>query len=165
MHWPETLLLEPSNRRVDRAGLMASRDGVRQLIAREIARGIPAHRIFIAGFSQGGAVAYTTALTHDQPLGGVIALSTYLPAPDALGDVAQGVNADTPIFAAHGTADDVVSLQLGVAARDFLQAQGCRLEWHTYAMPHSVCLEELRAIGNWLQARAGVPSYVAGISS
>ncbi len=72
--------------------------------------------------------------------------------PDALGDVAQGVNRDIPIFAAHGTADDVVSLQLGEAARNFLKERGCRLEWHTYAMPHSVCLEELRAIGTWLQA-------------
>ena len=149
--WYDILSLEPNSRRVDVAGLLESRETVRRLIAREIQRGIPARRIFIAGFSQGGAVAYTTALTHGESLGGVIALSTYLPAADLLRDEAIGANRDIPIFAAHGSDDDVVSLELGVKAKDFLEGQGCRLEWHTYPMPHTVCLEEVQEIGVWLQ--------------
>lgn len=149
--WYDILSLEPTNRRVDVAGLLESRETVRRLIAREMEQGIPASRIFIAGFSQGGAVAYTTALTHGEPLGGVIALSTYLPAADLLLNASIGANRDIPIFAAHGTEDDVVSLELGVRAKDFLEGQGWRPEWHTYPMPHSVCLEEVEAIGAWLQ--------------
>lgn len=151
--WYDIVSLEPTNRQVDLAGLLASCETLRQLIAREVERGIPARRIFIAGFSQGGAVAYTTALGYPEPLGGVIALSTYLPAPQALGNVAAGANGKTPIFAAHGTEDEVVSIQLGLAARDFLLGQGCSLDWQTYPMSHSVCLEEIRDIGRWLQAQ------------
>lgn len=149
--WYDINSLEPSDRRVDRAGLLASCEAVRRLIAKEVARGIPMRRIFIAGFSQGGAVAYTTALTHPEPLGGVIALSTYLPAPDVLSNAASGPNRAIPIFAAHGTEDDVVPLELGLRAKTFLEGQGFRLEWHVYPMPHSVSLAEFRDIGAWLQ--------------
>lgn len=149
--WYDIISLEPASRQVDLAGLLASCANVRQLIAREVERGIPAGRIFIAGFSQGGAVAYTTALMYPEALGGVIALSTYLPAPDALLNAAVGANGRIPIFAAHGTEDDVVSIRLGVLAKEFLEGQGLRLEWHTYPMPHSVCLEEIRDVGAWLR--------------
>ena len=149
--WYDIISLAPTDRRVDRDGLLASCESVRQLIAREVTRGIPARCIFIAGFSQGGAVAYTTALRHPEALGGVIALSTYIPATDLLLDAAAGANGSLPMFAAHGTQDDVVSLELGLKAREFLEAQGFRPEWHAYPMPHSVCLEEVQAIGAWLR--------------
>lgn len=151
--WYDIISLDSTSRRIDEAGIVASRDAVRHLIARENSRGIPSERIFLAGFSQGGAVAYTTALTHPEKLAGVIALSTYIPSPGLLDADSAGANRDIPIFAAHGTADDVVSPTLGLAARDLLIGRGYRIAWHEYPMPHSVCLEEVWAIGRWLAAQ------------
>jgi phospholipase/carboxylesterase len=150
--WYDIISLDSSNRSVDEAGVIASRQAIRQLIARENQRGVPCSRIFLAGFSQGGAIAYMTALTHPEALAGVIALSTYLPTPQLLADEATAANRALPIFAAHGSEDDVVAPELGVRARDFLTQRGYRVEWHDYPMTHSVCLEEIREIGRWLNA-------------
>jgi len=151
--WYDIFTLDDARRHIDEAGIAASREAIRALIARENARGVPCSRIVLAGFSQGGAIAYTTGLTHPQPLAGIIALSTYLPAPALLDDGVRDANLATPIFAAHGSEDDIVPLQLGELARDTLRARGCTVQWHTYRMPHSVCLEELQAIGAWLRER------------
>jgi phospholipase/carboxylesterase len=151
--WYDIISLEPGSRQVDEAGILQSRQMIRSLIARENQRGIPCCRIFLAGFSQGGAIAYTAALTHPEALAGVIALSTYLPSQRLLAEEATEANRTTPIFAAHGSEDDVVALQLGMQARDFLTERGYQLEWHEYPMQHSICLEEIELIGAWLQAR------------
>ncbi|WP_439687880.1 Alpha/beta hydrolase [Cupriavidus oxalaticus] len=153
--WYDIYSLDEAGRRADEAGIQASCDAIRALVARENARGIPCSRIVLAGFSQGGAIAYAAGLTHPEPLAGIVALSTYIPAPAALAAQANAANATTPVFAAHGTQDDVVSLQLGVAARDFIQARQHPLTWQTYPMGHSVCLEEIVAIGAWLAERFG----------
>lgn len=151
--WYDIISLESTSRRVDEAGIVKSRQAVRDLIERENRRGIPCERIFLAGFSQGGAVVYTTALTHPEKLAGLIALSTYLPTPQLVNDEVSEANSGIAILAAHGTQDDVVSPELGKQARDFLIAQGYQVAWHEYPMPHSVCLEEISMIGEWLQAR------------
>lgn len=148
--WYDIIALDSDSRTVDEAGIIASRQAIRQLIARENQRGIPSRRIFIAGFSQGGAVAYATALTHSETLAGVIALSTYIPNPGLAAEFTEASKA-TPIFAAHGTDDDVVSLELGLAARAVLTRHGYTLDWREYPMPHSVCIEEIEAIGQWLR--------------
>ena len=149
--WYDIISLDTNSRRVDDAGIVASREAIRRLIEREVARGVPAARIFVAGFSQGGAVAYATALTHPEPLAGVIALSTYIPNLAWLAGEASEANKSTPIFAAHGSDDEVVAPVLGLAARDFLVQRDYPVEWHDYAMPHSVCIEEIGAIGQWLR--------------
>jgi len=151
--WYDIVSLEPHSRQVDAAGLLRSREAVRALIARENARGVPSRNIVLAGFSQGGAVAYITALTQPEPLAGLIALSTYLPLPQAIVDEATPANAQLPILAAHGHFDDVVSPQLGTQARDFLAGRGYRIDWREYPMPHAVCDEEIADIGAWLRAR------------
>ncbi|GAA5173800.1 alpha/beta hydrolase [Niveibacterium umoris] len=151
--WYDIKYLDGSSRDVDEAGVRASCAAVRALVARENARGVPTSHIVLAGFSQGGAIAYTAALSHPERLAGVIALSTYIPARAMLLGSLSDANRSTPIFAAHGTYDDVVGLPLGLAARDALRAEGYALDWHTYPMPHSVCLEEIAAIGQWLQQR------------
>jgi len=153
--WYDIISLDSSSRSVDEAGIVASRQAIRHLIARENRRGVPCARIFLAGFSQGGAIAYTTALTHAESLAGVIALSTYIPSPQLLEREATPANQTVPIFAAHGGEDDVVSPELGIRARDFLAGRGYPVEWHEYAMPHSVCFEEIREIGRWLNERMG----------
>ncbi len=151
--WYDIVSLDANTREVDEAGVIASRQAIRRLIERENQRGVPCARIFVAGFSQGGAVAYTTALTHAESLAGVIALSTYIPTPMLLETEATAANRAVPIFAAHGSDDDVVAPELGIRARDFLLRHGYGVEWHEYPMAHSVCLEEVQEIGRWLRDR------------
>lgn len=136
--------------REDEGGLTASAAGVRALVEREKERGVPADRIVLAGFSQGGAVALHTALRHPERLGGVIVLSSYLPLPAKLADEAHPANAAVPIFVAHGRHDMVVPPALGEGSRDALLARGYDVEWHTYPMPHGVCAEEIADVRTWL---------------
>jgi phospholipase/carboxylesterase len=151
--WYDIITLDSTTRTVDEAGIVRSREAIRRLIERENQRGVPSERIFVAGFSQGGAIAYATALTHPQRLAGIIALSTYIPTPALLETEATAVNAVLPIFAAHGTEDDVVSPELGTRARDLVLRLGHDVAWHEYPMPHSVCIEEIIDIGAWLRER------------
>ena len=151
--WYDIVSLDSSSREIDEAGIVHSRAAIRRLIARENRRGIPCSRIFLAGFSQGGAVAYLTAMTHDEALAGVIALSTYIPCGELLARERTEVNRDIAIFAAHGRADDVVSPELGRRARDLLVRLGYRVDWHEYPMPHAVCLEEIHLLAGWLRDR------------
>lgn len=151
--WYDIQSLDDARRHADEAGIRVSRDAIRALIARENQRGVPSHRVVLAGFSQGGAVAYTTALTHPEALGGIIAFSTYIPAPAMPAVEFSEANRATPIFAGHGTEDDVVAVQLGLLARETVEKLGCKVEWHTYRMSHSVCMEEIKAISAWLNAR------------
>jgi phospholipase/carboxylesterase len=151
--WYDIISLAADARKIDEVGLLRSREAIRRLIVRENKRGIPCERIFLAGFSQGGAVAYLTALSHPKSLAGVIALSTYIPSMPLMSRDLTESNARIPVFAAHGTVDDVVSPELGVAAREFLLAQGYAVQWHEYLMPHSVCMEEVGDIGAWLNQR------------
>jgi phospholipase/carboxylesterase len=138
------------NSRADMAGVRQSQAEVEALIAREKSRGLAASRIVLAGFSQGGAIALYTAIRHQERLAGVIALSTYLVNADRLAEEATAANRNLPIFMAHGTADPVVRFEWGDASRRALVASGYRVEWHTYRMEHSVCMEEIEAIGRWL---------------
>lgn len=137
----------------DRAGIEASAARIEALIAQEIANGIPASRIVLAGFSQGGAVALHTALRHGAPLAGLMALSTYLPLHDSLTSEASPANRAIPIFMAHGNQDPMVPFELGQASCRILQQNGYAVDWHEYPMAHEVCQPEVETIGHWLQAR------------
>ncbi len=136
--------------RADLAGVRASQGALEALIARERARGIPARRVVVAGFSQGGVIALHTAVRHRDRLAGVVALSTYVVEPEALVGEASPANRDIPIFMAHGTADPMIRLEWGEASRRVLEAAGYHVEWHTYPMPHSVVWEEIEAISAFL---------------
>lgn len=153
--WYDIIQFDSLERHADEAGVLASREAIRALIERENQRGVPSERIIVAGFSQGGAMAYTVGLTHPERLAGIIALSTYLPAPALVAKEASAANAATPIFAAHGSHDPVVPFFLGDMARQAVAARGNPLEWHSYAMPHAVCQEEIAAIGAWLRKQIG----------
>jgi len=138
------------NNRADISGVRQSTDQVEGLIAREKGRGVPAAHIVLAGFSQGGAIALYAGLRHAERLAGILALSTYLVQADRLPAEAAAANRDVPIFMAHGTADPVVRFEWGLASRRALEANGNPVEWHQYPIEHSLCLEEVRAIGVWL---------------
>jgi phospholipase/carboxylesterase len=135
----------------DVAGFADTDSLVRDLIQRQVGRGIPTHRIVLAGFSQGGAVSLYTAPRLPDKLAGVMALSCYLPRESALLAERSSQNDATPIFMAHGNADPVVPATLGLRARDYLKAQGYPVEWHEYPMPHSVCPAEIRDIRDFLR--------------
>ena len=151
--WYDILSIDGIDRVGDEAGIRASVAAIRRLIARENERGVPSGRIVLAGFSQGGAMAYSAGLTHPETLAGIIALSAYIPSPGLVDEERSAANRQTPIFAAHGSFDEVVPPQLGLAARDRLRADGYALEWHSYPIPHAVCIEEIEAVGAWLAAR------------
>jgi phospholipase/carboxylesterase len=136
----------------DAEGIRTSAAAVTKLIDRELARGMASDRIVLAGFSQGGAIALQTALREPRPLAGVLALSTYLPLRATLAAERSAANSGLPIFMAHGTADPVLPLTLAESSRRTLEALGYEVEWHAYPMPHSVCVEEISAIGAWLAA-------------
>ncbi|GAB4115862.1 MAG: alpha/beta hydrolase [Sideroxydans sp.] len=134
----------------DAAGIAAARHEIEKLIAREIARGIAPGNLFVAGFSQGGAIALHTGLHAHKRLGGIMALSTYLPLADTTRAADISNARDTPIFMAHGLQDPVVPYTLGERSAAHLRQLGCMVSWHAYAMPHSVCMEEIRDIERWL---------------
>jgi phospholipase/carboxylesterase len=137
----------------DAAGIRASQRDIEALIAHETTRGIEPCNIFLAGFSQGGAIALHTALRRKEPLGGALALSTYLPLAGSAPGEMRPETRTTPVFMAHGRHDTVVPYKLGIESRNALQELGYTVEWHEYAMPHSVCNAELRDIETWLSAR------------
>jgi phospholipase/carboxylesterase len=142
-------------RREDGDGVRASQGQIEALIAREKARGVPAARIVLAGFSQGGAMALHTGLRHAERLAGVMALSCFLPLADTLAGEASPANRDVPVFLAHGTYDDLIPLARARRAHDVLVELGWPVEWHTYPMPHSVCPEEIADISAWLSTVLG----------
>ena len=138
------------DRREDEAGLLASMRDVHRLIDRERERGISANRIVLGGFSQGCAMTLLAGLRYPHRLGGLVCLSGYLPLADSTARERHGANAEVPIFMAHGRRDGVIALERATASRDALAKLGYRVEWHEYAMEHSVCMEEVEAINAWL---------------
>jgi phospholipase/carboxylesterase len=134
----------------DAAGFRDSDAQVRQLIAREGKRGIAAHRIVLAGFSQGGAVSLYTSVRLAENLAGVMALSCYLPLQSSFIAERATANNATPIFMAHGQGDPVIPLGLGAQSRNFLKAEGYAVEWHEYPMAHAVCAAEIADIREFL---------------
>ena len=137
----------------DEEGIYDSQAAVEALIEQEMLRGIAPCNIFLAGFSQGGAIALHTALRRVDALGGVLALSTYLPLAESAAREPSAGARKTPIFMAHGRSDPVVPYRLGVASKDALRGFGYAVEWHEYAMQHSLCEAEVRDIEAWLSKR------------
>ena len=136
--------------REDESGLRESMAAVGRLIDREVARGVPAQRIVLAGFSQGCAITLGAGLRHHERLAGLAGLSGYLPLAGTTAAERHTANAQTPLFLAHGRRDGVVPLARGEAARDLLKGMGQPLQWHEYPMEHSVCMEEVQALQQWL---------------
>jgi len=134
----------------DEAGILASQRLVEELISKEKKNGMPAAKIVMAGFSQGGAIALQTALRYPERLAGVLALSAYLPRAGSLQSERSPANQDIPIFMAHGRHDDIIPLRRAEESRELLEAAGYRVEWHEYPMPHSVCAEEIADIAAFL---------------
>jgi len=150
--WYDIVGMEIAQRQ-DERGMRESIAQLEELIAHETARGIASDRILLAGFSQGGAIALACGVRHAQKLGGIIALSTYLPMAEKTAAEAAVANRTTPVFFAHGTFDPVVPLVLGEMSRNHLQELGYAIGWHSYPMAHQVCAEEIADLRGFIGAR------------
>ncbi len=139
------------SRREDEGGLRASQRDVEALIAREKARGIPASRIILAGFSQGCAMTLQTGMRHPEKLAGMLCLSGYLPLANVAAAERSEQSLGTPIFMAHGTHDNVVPFVRAQQSAQVLKELGYQVEWREYMMQHSLCLEEVQDISKWLR--------------
>lgn len=135
-------------RKIDTEQLCASADEIVKLINLQVEQGIPTERIIIAGFSQGGAVAYQVALSFPKPLAGLLALSTYFATESTI--EMHPANQKMPILIMHGRHDDIVPESLGIKAKNSLSEHQYPVEYVNYPMPHSVCLEQIEEIGRWL---------------
>lgn len=150
--WYDIVDFDLANR-ADEGGVAESIAQVDALIDREVARGIQASRILLAGFSQGGAIALAAGLRRTEPLGGLVALSTYVPAAHKAASVLAAGAIAQPVFMAHGTQDPVVPFRAGEQSAALLRGLGFAVDWHAYAMPHSVCAEEIGDLGDWMSKR------------
>jgi phospholipase/carboxylesterase len=139
--------------RADAQGVAESVAQVGALIDREVARGVPASRIFLAGFSQGGAITLAAGLRRGEPLAGLVGLSTYLPGAAGAADAVTPAAKTQPLFMAHGTADPVVPFAAGEQSAAWMRQQGFEVAFHRYPMPHSVCIEEIHELGDWMSRR------------
>jgi phospholipase/carboxylesterase len=137
----------------DSNGIRQSEQELLTLIAREVANGVPAERIVLAGFSQGGAMALHTGVRYPQRFAGILALSCYLPLAKLLARESSEAGQTVPIMMAHGTADPLIPLVLAEQSRDLLRQQGYSVDWHTYTMPHAVYPQEIRDLSDWLKKR------------
>lgn len=140
-------------RKVDESGVKASAKAVMELIEREHARGIPYDKIFLAGFSQGGAITLHLGLRYPKTLGGLLALSTYVPVPEKLAAERSDAMRNANIFMAHGDYDPIVPLSLALESKSLLEQLGYQPQFERYPMPHSVCGEEVVAIREFLIKR------------
>ncbi len=134
----------------DIESITESHELITQYINAEIEKGIPANKIILAGFSQGGAIALHTGLRYPDSLAGLLALSTYLPVSDQLENEASK-HKNIPIMMAHGIVDPVIPVDHGRTSCQMLKDHGYNVEWHEYMMQHAVCLEEIHAIAAWLK--------------
>lgn len=137
-------------RQEDETGIRESEAALCRLIDHEITRGIPSQRIVLAGFSQGGAIVLQTGLRYPAPLGGIVALSTYLPLAATVADEAHASNRTIPILMAHGRQDAIIPIALARRSRDLLLAAGYPVDWHDYDIAHSVCPAEIEDLSAWL---------------
>lgn len=137
-------------REVDEIQLRQSSQAICALIEQEMSRGIDSQRIILAGFSQGGAVVFETALTYPKPLGGVLGMSTYFATENSIQP--DSANQSIPIQIFHGSNDSVVPETLGQKSYDKFKSMGYPVSYMTYPIDHSVCLEEIDEISKWIQS-------------
>ena len=144
------------SRQQDSAGIKESASLICDLVDKQIELGIPARNITLAGFSQGGAIALYEGLTGKHQLGGILALSTYLPIQDIALPLTTEERLKVPVFMGHGQHDDVIRIQHAMQSRDVMLEHNIALEWHDYAMAHSVSADEVADVSNWLKLQFGM---------
>ncbi len=150
--WYDIKTMDLANR-ADETGVLESVAQVNELIEQQISQGMTPDNIVVAGFSQGGVIALHLACRSQYTFAGIMALSTYMCQPSKLGQEKTSANQQTPILIQHGQYDDVVPIQAAKQAKQVLDEQGFTTQWQTYAMPHSVCAQQIADIRQWLKQR------------
>lgn len=150
--WYDVHSLEMTDRQ-DEDGIRQSARITEQLVEEQERAGIPRHNIILAGFSQGGAVALFTGLRLQQPVAGILALSTYLPLEAAVNEAITPAGRNTPVFMAHGEADEIIRMHFAEHSRDALRGLGVDVDWHRFPMGHGLCPQEIHDLRRWLLAR------------
>ena len=138
-------------RQEDEGGIRQSQATIEQLIEDQIALGFTADKIVLAGFSQGGAIAYQTGFRSKHTVAGIVTLSTYLPCETSLDSEFNPDNMGIPVLAAHGSQDNIVLIERGEKAVEILRNKGVQVKWFSYPMAHSVCGEEVVEIAGFLK--------------
>jgi len=154
--WYDINSMDFGSRQQDSAGIMESASMISELIDSQIEAGIPARNITLAGFSQGGAIALYEGLTGKHTLGGILALSTYLPIQETSLPAITPERLTVPVFMAHGLYDDVIQIRHAEQSRDVMLEHKVALEWHSYPIPHSVSAEEVADVSDWLKRQFGM---------
>ena len=134
----------------DEVGMAESKSLLDSLIEQQIEAGVPSSQIIIAGFSQGGAVAYHTALRSKHRLAGVMALSTYLAFAEELKSERNVINNGIDILVNHGNFDQVVPVELSRMSVDVLTGLGYSVDYKLYPMEHQVIMPQIKEIGLWI---------------
>ena len=154
--WYDITSLDFGSREQDSDGIKDSANLVNDLIENEISLGIPASNILLAGFSQGGAIALYAGLTGEHILGGIMALSTYMPIQEEALPLISNAHQSVPVFMAHGEHDDVIGIEHAVQSKEALEAQQVTIDWQSYSMPHSVSTEEIADLSTWMKRQFGM---------
>lgn len=154
--WYDINSLDFGSREQDVEGIKDSASLIKDLINNEISLGIPAKNILLAGFSQGGAIALYAGLTGEHILGGIMALSTYMPIQEEALPQITDAHRGIPIFMAHGDHDDVIAIEHAVQSKEILEAQKVNIEWRSYSMPHSVSTDEIADLSTWMKLQFGM---------
>ena len=133
-------------------GLNESIEIVNEIVISEVKKGVDRSAIIVGGFSQGGAVALSYGVRCDDSIGGIVGLSTYLPLGDYSVQSFEKNSTKTPIFIAHGEYDPILNLKLSMASRDLLRKNSYKVSWSSYKMAHTICIDEMQDLSNWLNA-------------
>lgn len=139
------------NDREDKVGILASDRLIHAAIEEQEGQGISSSKIFLAGFSQGGAMALYSALHHQKYLAGVVSLSSYLPLAS---ECMPKQRKTLPIFMAYGAMDPVVLPQWTKMSAGKLIGDGfSRIQQKEYPMMHEVTLQEIADLRQWILGR------------
>ncbi len=149
--WYDILDAAKIDAQQDSKGIHQAADFITAFIENEISQGVVAEKIFLAGFSQGGAVALQTGLRYPKKLAGILALSTYLTLPDTLESELHSANKNIPILMTHGEFDPVIPIAIGKYSCELIEKQGITIQWRQYPMEHAVIPEEISDISNWFK--------------
>ncbi|HMT03779.1 MAG TPA: carboxylesterase [Burkholderiales bacterium] len=146
--WYNIYNLDIYNHKIDEDGIKESVSQIYKIIEKQIKGGVSPNKIILAGFSQGGVISYYAGLSNEYKLGGILALSCYLPEFELLNNLNKSIS----IFACHGINDAVIPYKAGFIAYEYLHKKGCNITWHEYLMEHTLCDLQITDIANWLNS-------------